>query len=379
MVADCNRRGYRHLLAAFWDEAALHGLQLPTEKPVSAASFSEARQKIHPDQLKDLLYEIAWARPGDQELGTRRWRGRRVFAVDGCKINLQRDPELEYAFGVPQGAHCPQVLLSVLVDVCARVPMDLEVSGYATSEREHLAKMMASLEPGDILVLDRGYPSHELLQDLDRSSLDFLIRVPATGSFTVIDECRRKGASDQVVDIEPPIRAPAHWARLRVRVVRLQGPNGQASWFLTSLPKSEFSASAIAELYRMRWEAEELFKLLKSSHAGQGQYRSRTAAGVVQEIHALVLLLAISRVCTSIATQHLPESEQASQKGAVLALASFLTRILLETDTIKARTAVDSMLQRITAMREKRRRNRHYPRRSFKPSPRWGPAGRRRT
>ena len=46
MVADGNRRGYRHLLDGFWDEARSHGLELPTEKPISAASFCTARHKI---------------------------------------------------------------------------------------------------------------------------------------------------------------------------------------------------------------------------------------------------------------------------------------------------------------------------------------------
>ena len=36
MVADGNRRGYRHLLRAFWDEAKAHGLPLPTDEPISA-------------------------------------------------------------------------------------------------------------------------------------------------------------------------------------------------------------------------------------------------------------------------------------------------------------------------------------------------------
>lgn len=378
MVADGNRRGYRHLLRAFWDEAAARGLPLPSEEPVTAASFCEARHKITADQLRDLLYEVAWATPDGHELGNRRWKGRRVFAVDGTKINLQRDPELEYAFGVPEGAYCPQILLSVLVDVCTRIPMDLEVSGYATSEREHLAKMMTSLEAGDVLVLDRGYPSHELLQVLTQSSVDFLIRVPRSNSFAVIDEFRRSGAADRMLTIELPLDGREDWRPLRVRMVRLDGPDGQPSLFITSLPRLQFSLAALAELYHMRWEAEEFFKLLKSSYIGQGQYRSKSASGVVQEIHATVLFLTIARLCSGVAAERIQNPEQSpSQKGAVLALAAFLTRILLEPDQRRARHVLGAMIDRIAATPEKRRPNRTLPRRSFKPQPRWGPAGRR--
>ena len=59
MVADSNRRGYQHLLEGFWDEARSYGLQLPTEEPVSAASFCTARHKITPDLLRHMLHEVA--------------------------------------------------------------------------------------------------------------------------------------------------------------------------------------------------------------------------------------------------------------------------------------------------------------------------------
>lgn len=378
MVADGNRRGYEHLLRAFWDEARLHGLSLPCEKPVSAASFCEARHKITPEHLRDLLYEIAWAAPAGTALGNRRWKGRRVFAVDGTKINLQRDQELDYAFGTPVGAHCPQILLSVLIDVCARIPMDLEVSGHTASEREHLSKMLTNLEAGDILVLDRGYPSHELLQTLSRASVDFLIRVPASNSFAVIDEFRNREASDGVVVIEVPAGADPTWKPLRVRLVRIEGPDGEPSFYVTSLPSAQFTRRDLAELYHMRWEIEEFFKLLKSSYAGQGQYRSKSAAGVIQEIHATVLFLAIARLCSAVAAQQVEDPEgHPSQKGAVIALAAFLTRILLEPDQRRARAVLAAMVERIATTPVKRRPGRSTPRRSFKPSPRWGPAGRR--
>jgi hypothetical protein len=54
---------------------------------------------------------------------THRWHGRRVFAVDGTKINVQRGDELAGAFGVPSGAHCGQVLVSTLFVAITRCLM----------------------------------------------------------------------------------------------------------------------------------------------------------------------------------------------------------------------------------------------------------------
>lgn len=94
MVGDANRRGYRHLLDAFWDECASHGMTLPTTDPVSAPAFCQARAKISTDMLGEVLRGAAArfaATFGD--LWT--WRGRRVFAVDGSKFNLGRSSELD--------------------------------------------------------------------------------------------------------------------------------------------------------------------------------------------------------------------------------------------------------------------------------------------
>lgn len=156
MVADANRRGYRHLLNGFWDEAHSLGLKLPTDEPVSAPAFCEARHKITTSLLRHMLRELA--QDSIEDFGSsHRWLGRRVFAVDGTKVNLQRSHDLVREFGVPESGHCPQALVSVLLDVCTKAPVDLAISPFASSEREHLLALLQSLAAGDVLVLDRGY------------------------------------------------------------------------------------------------------------------------------------------------------------------------------------------------------------------------------
>jgi len=377
MVADGNRRGYRHLLDAFWDEARVHRLPLPTADPVSAPSFCSARHKITSDLLRHILHEVASNHLGQAFEPERRWMGRRVFAIDGAKINLQRGYDLEAAFGVPEGGYCPQVLLSVLLDVCAKAPVDLMVSGFASSERQHLFEMLPSLAPGDVVVLDRGYPSHEVLQALVRESIDFLIRVPSSNTFDVIDELREGEGDDYLYHVDPPKGSPTEWTRLILRAIRLRGPDGSESFFLTTLRRPSFSRAQLRGLYRLRWEAEEFYKLLKGPYIGQGQFRSKSPAGVVQELHALVLYLLIARVLMATAAKDTAtEYQSLSQKSAVLGLAAYLTRLFLLTDPDVAITELQALLQRIVRTRDKRRPRRACPRVSFRPRRRWGPNGR---
>lgn len=377
MIADANRRGYELLLHGFWDEARSHSLPLPSERAISAAAFCKARRKITPDLLRQLLLLVK-----DEFVGkfgtTSRWHGRRVFAVDGAKINLQRDPDLEEAFGVPEGAHCPQVLVSTLYDVCAKLAVDLRVSPYAFCERQHLLEMLEHLVPGDVLVLDRGYPSHETLQALHKAGVEFLFRVPASNSFKAIDTFRGSGGEDYRVLIDPPKGSPKEWSALNLRAVKLTNDDGEESFFLTTMRRQEFSLADIRELYHMRWEVEEFYKLAKSDYIGQRQFRSKTPIGIVQEIHALALFLSVSRYLMALAAMVGDKDiDEIGQKAAVLTTADYVVRIFLQDDDGVARQRLRDLLNRIVEYRYRRRPSRSFPRRSFKPTPKWGPCGRR--
>jgi hypothetical protein len=376
MVADGNRRGYQHLLAGFWDEARSYGLELPVDTPVSAASFCTARHKITPQLLRQMLHDLASV-SRETAFKSQRWFGRRVFAVDGTKINLQRSPDLEAAFGVPDGCYCPQVLASVLLDVCAKTPVDVEVSPFASSERADLLAMLPRLERGDVLVLDRGYPSHEVIQALVARGIDFLIRVPSANTFAVVDELRESDGDDYLYHVDPPEGSPSQWGRLTLRAVRLQRPDGTESFFFTTLRRRDFSRAKLSNLYHMRWEAEEFYKLLKGPYIGQGQFRSQSPEGIRQEIHALVLFLAIARMLMVTAAKASgTDYDSMSQKSAVLGLAAYVTRLFLAAEPERALHELNALLHRIARVPYKRRPRRAYPRVSYRPRLRWGPCGR---
>lgn len=376
MVADGNRRGYRLLLDDFWDEARSFGLDLPKPEPVSAPSFCDARPKITSQLLRQMLLDLAAEHFDSVFAADQHWHGRRVFAIDGTKINLQRGHDLERAFGIPDGGYCPQLLLSVLLDVCARVPVDLAVDSFASSERDQLFEMLPSLQGGDVLVLDRGYRSHEVFQELVAAKIDFLIRLPASHTFAAVDSLREERGDDYLYYVDPPPGSPSHWKRLVLRAVRLVGPDGAESFFFTSLRRDEFSRANLRELYHLRWRAEEFYKLMKGPYIGQQQFRSKSPDGVRQEVHALVLFLAIARVLMATAARSARVPYQTlSQKTAVLGLAAYVTRLFLA-DGEYARRELRALIKRVLRGREKPRRRPSYPRRSFRPRPRWGPGGR---
>lgn len=133
----------------------------------------------------------------------------------------------------------------------------------------------------------------------------------------------------------------------------------------------------LGELYHTRWEVEEFFKTLKGPYIGQGQFRSKSPSGVRQEILALMLLLAITALCSNAAaaTEGVDEHSIA-RKPAILAVDAYVTRLFLTEGVVPAMDVLQDLLSRISRSRYKRRYGRKAPRRSLKPARRWGPAGR---
>lgn len=378
MVADANRRGYRHLIDAFWDEAHSFGLPLPCEEPVSAPAICKARQKLGPELLRALIHQAADS--FDEQFGSdKRWFGRRVFAVDGSKVNVQRSEELEQAFGVPSDGHCPQVLVSTLFDLVAKVPHDISVAPYGSCERMELLEKLNRLKAGDVLVLDRGYPSFEMMRILIDEGIDFVMRVPIKKYFAAVQEFIYSGRDDCHIRLKPPKNSGMlDHAPVDVRALRVLVPNSEPTILLTTLRRVDFTRTQIAKLYRMRWEVEEFYKLMKSNYLGQGQFHAKSAAGVSQEIHAVALFVAITRyLMAAAAKESKVPYEDLSPKSGALGLAAYVLRLLLACDADQAAPFLDQVLRRIIKTKDKKRPGRSWPRRSFRPSRTWGPGGHR--
>jgi len=376
MASDGGRRGYQQVLDAFWDEAKSSGVALPTADPVSSASFCNARKRICAAAVRQVLLDAS--AEFDRVHGpAHRFQGRRVLAVDGSKMHLQRSPQLWAEFGGHSGGLVPQVLVTVLFDVIAKLPVDAVIAPYASDERAQLGRLLPSTREGDILVLDRGYPSYVVFDLLLEQRVDFVVRVPAEGGYLAVEEFTRSGRVDADVTLTPaPGTRAGKISSKTLRAVRSIGPEGQLRILLTSLPRSQFTRESICALYERRWQVELFYRLEKSDYVGHHQFHAKSPEGVRQEVFAFLLYTAITRtLMAAAARKHGVTYPRMSQKSALLATARVLTMILLECDPRCLRRVLPALLRRLAVRLEPIRPRRSCPRRSFKPRPRWEPKG----
>lgn len=379
MAADGGRRGYQHVLDGFWQEAKLNRVPLPVDEPVSAAAFCNARKKLGSTAVQQLLRDAAGE--FDRRYGRcHRFYGRRVLAVDGTQIPVQRAPELWDEFGGSFEGYTPQIMVSVLFDVIAKMPIDAVIAPCVSDERAHLRRLLSSTREGDILVLDRGYPSYAMIDLLLEHGLDFVVRVRVGESFPAVEQFVRSGRAEADIVLTPGSQRRARlFTGPRLRAVRRISPSGEVQVFLTTLPRRQFSHAAICDLYQRRWQIELFYRLEKGDYVGHRQFHAKYAEGVRQEVFAFLLFTTISRTLMAAAskTSNTPY-ERISQKSSILATARALTVLLLESEPDHARRRLADLLGRIAARLDPKPRQRVCPRRSFKPRSRWGPHGHRR-
>jgi hypothetical protein len=400
LVSPRGKRGYTLLLQLLWREGRGKTL-LRTQTAPSAPAFCNARKKVDPEGIRELV-RVAGAEALARRPETCIWRGLRVFAVDGSRLNTQRSADLREKAGTPTGGHNPQVQISVLYALVGEVPLDISVGPYGDSERRQLGEHLELLRAKDLIVLDRGYPSFGLFLDLLARDLHFVLRVATASTFPAVVRFAHGNSDDADIEIAPSRdyrekHRGAELSPVTVRAVRFWDRDGNPVVLLTTLSRESTSRDDIAELYHLRWGVEEHFKLVKSSYFGETQAHAKSFDGVKQEVYAKALYLVITRgiIAHSESVHGTPElvehrrhdtqfgpvfapPTRPNVKGVVHAVADTLVRLLLDDDVATLSALVHLLAEEVHRNRVKIRPGRSYPRVSYAP-PRsqWTATGKR--
>lgn len=342
--------------------------------PVSAAAFTKARRKLKPETLRSLVWTAAEA--FEREWGAHhQFRGRRIFAIDGTWISTQRGWALLNEFDKSSKGHVPQLKATLLFDVLAKIPIDAAITKFASNERTHALELIEKhLRPGDVVLLDRGFPSRELLARLRELKIDFVMRVKSKSTFKCVRAFIESRRLEGVVDLG------TNDAPFDVRIVRRPASRKkklESCVLLTSLSAEQFEAKSLFDLYRKRWEIELFFRLQKGSYLGHNQFHAKTPDGVRQEIYSLFLFMILTRsAMAAAAIEHGVPYHRLPQKRAIRAVARELMGILNYSRLPDTRALIERLLEHIARQLEPVRSPRSCPRRSFRPQPRWTPTGR---
>ena len=383
LVFSKNQQGYSTTIIELWAQCRYMKVPLPQEKPVAASAFCNARKKLDAAIFKTLNRRVIAAYENDTP--SYHWLGRRLFAVDGTKMNLPR-PLRHADYAMPsEKAHYPQGLVSCLYQLKSKIPYDFDLASHGNERRMALAHLK-TLRPGDVVVYDRGYYSYAMRYAHQKQGVDAIFRL-ARGAGKLIDAFIDGSEIDTIVTIEV---APARqkeilekhpdieFRPLPLRLIKYRVEGQTYTLGTTLLDADVYPKAAFPDLYHGRWGIEELYKISKQL-VGVDEFHAQTERGVKQELFAHFVLLTLNRILANhteagLNADRIPKDDaprfQVNLKNALVSLARHLEDLFLRHARLTCET-LNTLIGALGFCRQKTRPGRKYPRVSMKPSGKW--------
>jgi hypothetical protein len=306
------------------------------------ASYCEARQRLPEQVVWDLF-----RRSGQSvhEKADAKWlfAGRPVKLIDGSTV-VMPDTEANQA-EYPQsrsqkpGLGFPIARILLVISLAVGTVLEAAVGPYKGKESSELGllrQISGVLQPGDIALGDRFFGSYWVIVDAQARGADAVRRLHQTRKID-FRRGRRLGPYDHIVTWpkaqRPDWMSPAEYAKMP----KDPGKRSRVIVIVTTLLDAEkYPASALANLFRQRWNAELDIRSIKTT-MGMEMLRSKTPEMVRKEIGMHLLAYNLIRgVMAEAARDHDIQPRALSFNGARQTIHAFEETHLYEPKQIAA-------------------------------------------
>ena len=282
---------YRDVVGLMTDGLAWADPSAGSVKVPSASAIFQARVRLGAEPVKALFDRIAQPLATASTPGS--WlAGRRLVAIDGTTLDVADTPVNDEYFGRPgvnkgERSAFPQARLVALAECGTHAIFDAELGAYTTSEMALSKVIVDRLEPGMVLLADRGFTSFALWKQASATGVDLIWRAKKSVTPRHIETFEDGSWLGELRAINRNV-ADEH---VVVRVVDYDVDDGRDvssgpfRLFTTLLDPDEVTATEVATAYGQRWEIESVFDELKTHQRGSKVVlRSKSPALVEQEI-----------------------------------------------------------------------------------------------
>lgn len=335
----------------------------------SSSAMTQARDRLGLKPLI-LLFRVFADRLRSKFAPQHLWKGLKLVAEDGSSAKVPDSKANRRKFGGPSShrgkSGYPFLRFVTLVAVQTHLILAAAVGVWSTSEVTLAMTLLASIESGSLVLLDRGFLSYWMLWEVVHSRQShFLVR----GKRRLKIKKRRKlGPGDWLAEaILPDSLRRAHPElpeRWTVRLIHYRIPGFRPSHLITSLlDPVAYTAEELIGCYHARWEQELAYGELKTDLvATPVVFRSETPKRVLQEFFGLLIAYNLVRATMA---------EAAVRAGISPLKISFVDAVeRIQRATLKFASASTrelpylyrELLDEIARCRLPERRHRSYPR-----------------
>ncbi len=262
----------------------------PVQLPSKSAIF-QARARLGAQPLAALFGRVARPLAPEDSPGAF-LAGRRLVAIDGTCLDVADTQENEAFFGRPgvnkgEQAAFPQARVVAIAECATHAIFDAVAGPYTTSENALAGDLIDRLQPGMLLLADRGFCGFPLWSRALPTGADLLWRAKSTMAprFVAFLE-----DGSWLAELRPSGNAGRHATPLTIRVIDYEIDDGRENdehyrLLTTILDPKDAPAVDLAQAYAQRWEIEATFDELKVHQRGaRTVLRSKSPDLVMQEI-----------------------------------------------------------------------------------------------
>jgi hypothetical protein len=281
---------YEDVLGLLTDGLAWSTDVEPVKLPSKSAIF-QARARLGADPVRVLFERVArpLAEPGTPGA---RLAGRRLVAIDGTCLDVADNVDNDQWFGRPgvmkgERAAFPQARVVAVAECATHVVFDAVVGPYSTPENTLAREVIDRLEPGMVLLADRGFCGFPLWNRAVATGADLLWRAMPNMKPRYVETLED---GSWIAELRPSGGAGRKAEPLIIRVIDYEIDDGRPNdnsyrLFTTILDPDEAPAVDLAIAYAQRWEIEAVFDELKVHQRGPRiVLRSKSPDLVLQEI-----------------------------------------------------------------------------------------------
>jgi hypothetical protein len=293
------KRGLQREMDSFFRETENEEFNI---RRITKGGFSKSRRNLAPEAFME-LNDIVW-RGFYQQVDYLGYHGHKLLAVDGTFLNLPNHASIHKEFGVrgmgrgtKKDVPKSMCLLSMLYDPVNYLNLDVQMGQTDGSELQLLLKHLPKVGKGDIVMLDRGYPSRYLFSILLSKGSHFIVRMKPY--WVPVKEFVKSRKKDITITMEVPDgdyeryrqQFPSMRKTMKCRMVKVLAENGEEQILCTSLlDPVKYKLQELGELYRVRWGIEEGFKMYKARVQVEA-FSGKTATAVKQDIYAKAMMM----------------------------------------------------------------------------------------
>jgi hypothetical protein len=281
---------YEDVLSLLTDGLAWTSGEEPIPLPSKSAIF-QARSRLGPEPLEALFAKVA-APLASEATPEAFLGGRRVVAIDGTCFDVADTVENAAFFGRPgvnkgEQAAFPQARVVALAECGTHAIFDAVVGAYTTGENTMAGDLIDRLQPGTLLLADRGFCGFPLWSRAVSTGADLLWRAMGNMKPRYVETL---ADGSWLAELRPSGNAGRKAEPLTIRVIDYRIDDGRHNeepyrLFTTVLDPEDIPASDLVAAYAERWEIESTFDELKTHERGpRTVLRSKSPNLVLQEV-----------------------------------------------------------------------------------------------